>query len=114
MDLAKLRPLLYAMAREHVDNKALWDDVVQEAMIHVWKLVERNPDHPAAYFHKCARTRIQEASKRQTWTGHTGVRGKLIDPLRRSHWSLDQLTEDGYFSWEDETSTLALRCTVAQ
>jgi len=113
-DLTKIRPLLYAMALEHVDNRSLWDDVVQEAMIHVWRLVERDPNHSAAYFHKCARTRIQEVSKRQTWLGHTGTRGVPIDPLRRSHHSLDRLVDDGFFSWEDEDSTLALRCTVAQ
>ena len=67
-DLTKLRPLLYAMAREHVDNHSLWDDVVQEAIIHVWRLVERDPDHPAAYFQSalvCASKKRQSVRRGQ-------------------------------------------------
>lgn len=86
-------PLYYAMAKEHVDDPALWDDCVQEAAIHVWRLQQRGEDHPRPYYTKAARQRIKEVATRQTWTGYEGHRGKLIDPLRRPHDSLDQMFE---------------------
>lgn len=85
--------LYYAMAREFVRNPSLWDDCVQEAAIHVWRLQQRGLEHSPGYYHKAARRRIQEVSQRQTWTGHSGRNGKPIDPLRRPHDSLDVLRE---------------------
>lgn len=85
--------LYYAMAREHVNDPGMWDDCVQEAAIHVWKLQERGEDHPPAWYHKAARRRIQEVAQRQTWTGFQGHRGYPIDPLRRPHSSLDEIME---------------------
>lgn len=85
--------LYYAMAKEHVDDPGMWDDCVQEAAIHVWRLQQRGGDHTLAYYHRSARRRIQEVAKRQTWTGHGGKNGKPIDPLRRPHDSLDQMYE---------------------
>lgn len=85
--------LFYAMARDHVDDRNIWDDCVQEAAIHVWRLKQRGEDHPPAYYHKAARMRIKEVAMRQTWLGHTGRRGVPIDPLRRPHDSLDFMRE---------------------
>lgn len=86
-------PLYYAMAREYVDDPSMWDDCVQEAAIHVWRLKLRGLDNPPAYYHKAARRRIKEVAVRQTWTGHSGKHGKAIDPLRRPHDSLDVIRE---------------------
>lgn len=86
-------PLYYAMAKEHVDDRNLWDDCVQEAAIHVWRLRRRDPDHPDSYYHRAARRRIKEVATRQTWLGHSGRNGKPIDPLRRDHDSLDEIRE---------------------
>lgn len=85
--------LYYAMAKEFVDDKSMWDDCVQEAAIHVWRLQQRGEDHSPAYYNKAARTRIKEVATRQTWFGHTGRRGVPIDPLRRPHDSLDYMRE---------------------
>lgn len=89
--------LYYAMVKEHVDDRNLWDDCVQEAAIHVWRLQQRGIEHPDSYYHQAARRRIKEVAKRQTWLGHTGQRGPAhpIDPLRRPHDSLDQMAEAG-------------------
>ena len=86
--------LYYTMAREFVDDRNLWDDCVQEAAIHVWRLHQRGGDHTPAFYHKAARRRIQEVSQRQTWLGHSGKHGKPIDPLRRPHDSLDEMREN--------------------
>lgn len=86
-------PLLYSMVAEHVDDQNIWDDCVQEAAIHVWRLKRRGGEHPDSYYHRAARQRIKEVAKRQTWLGHTGKQGKPIDPLRLPHDSLDQLAE---------------------
>lgn len=85
--------LYYAMARENVDDPNLWDDCVQEAAIHVWRLRQRGGDEPDAYYHQAARRRIKEVARRQTWFGYQGRRGYPIDPLRRPHASLDQILE---------------------
>lgn len=86
-------PLYYAMAAEHVDDRSIWDDCVQEAAIHVWRLQQRGLDHPPRYYHLAARRRIKEVAKRGTWTGHTGRHGRPMDPLRRPHDSLDAMFE---------------------
>jgi DNA-directed RNA polymerase specialized sigma24 family protein len=85
--------LLYAMAREHVADRNLWDDCVQEARIHIWKLRRRDVPHSEAYLNKAARNRIREVATRQTWLGHSGRHGYPVDPLRRAHDSLDALRE---------------------
>lgn len=85
--------LYYAMAREHVDDPNLWDDCVQEAAIHVWRLRNRGLEHPDSYYHQAARRRIREVATRQTWTGYEGRHGRPIDPLRRAHDSLDAIRE---------------------
>lgn len=85
--------LYYAMAREHVDDPNLWDDCVQEAAIHVWRLQRRGIDHPPRYYHLAARRRIKEVAKRGTWTGYTSQQGRPVDPLRRPHSSLDAMFE---------------------
>lgn len=83
--------LFYAMVRENVLDRNMWDDLVQEARIHDWKMRTEHPGMSPQWYHKCARRRINEVSKRQTWTGYTSHRGHPIDPLRRAHDSLDQM-----------------------
>jgi hypothetical protein len=85
--------LFYAMAKQFVDDRNIWDDCVQEAAIHVWRLQQRGVEHPPAYYRKAARLRICEVAKRQTWFGYESHRGHPIDPLRRPHDSLDQIRE---------------------
>src|SRR5690242_6126383 len=84
--------LYYAMVAEHVDDKSIWDDCAQEAAIKVWQL-ERRGGYAPGQLHRAARRRIHEVATRQTWLGHTGTHGKPIDPLRRSHDSLDAIRE---------------------
>jgi hypothetical protein len=86
-------PLYYAMAREHVDDPNLWDDCVQEAAIHVWRLKRRGLEQSDGYYRLAARRRIKEVATRQTWTGYTSQRGRPVDPLRKPHDSLDQIRE---------------------
>jgi DNA-directed RNA polymerase specialized sigma24 family protein len=86
-------PLYYVMAKQYVDDPNLWDDCVQEAAIHVWRLRQRPEAHPPAYYRKAARRRITEVAQRQTWFGYESHRGHPIDPLRRPHDSYDQLVE---------------------
>lgn len=81
--------LLTSMALEISHDRSMDDDLIQEARIHVWLVQQRKPGMSRAFYNKCARTRIAEVSKRQTFTGHTGKRGVPIDPLRRPHDSLD-------------------------
>jgi hypothetical protein len=85
--------LYYAMVAEHVADTSIWDDCIQEAAIHVWKLQQRGVEQTPAYYHKAARRRIKEVATRQTWTGHSGRHGKAVDPLRRPHDSLDLMRE---------------------
>lgn len=86
-------PLFYAIAKQYVDDPNLWDDCVQEAAIHVWRLRERGEDHAPAYYNKAARLRIREVASRQLFFGHPGRRNYPIDPLRRPHDSLDEIRE---------------------
>lgn len=85
--------MLYAMAREYIEDRNLWDDCVQEARIHLWKLRQRGVPLSEAYSNKAARHRIMEVGRRQTWLGHSGRHGYPVDPLRRAHDSLDALNE---------------------
>lgn len=86
--------LYYAMVKEHVEDRSMWDDCVQEAAIHVWRLQQRGQDHPPAWYWKAARRRIKEVATRQTWTGYESKRGHPIDPLRRPHSSLDAMLHE--------------------
>lgn len=92
--------LFYRMAKELVYDRALWDDVVQEARIHDWRIRTTRPGMSDRWYHKCARRKISEVSRRQTWTGYVSHRGHPIDPLRRPHESLDQL--NGWARDDDE------------
>ena len=94
--LSAFSPLLWIMAREHVDDRNLHEDCVQEALIRVWQVAERQPRASPQYLRACARRRIQEVAKRQTWLGHTGKHGHPTDPLRRAHDSLDAIR-----GWDD-------------
>lgn len=91
--------MYYAMVAEQVADRNLWDDLVQEAAIHVWRLRRRGGEHTEAYYRKAARMRIRECASRQTWLGHTGRQGVPIDPLRRPHDSLDRIREEEGEQW---------------
>lgn len=83
--------LLKSMVLEHVNDRSWDDDLIQEARIHVWRVQSKKPGRSRAWYNKCARTRIREVAKRQTFTGHSGRRGYPMDPLRRPHDSLDEI-----------------------
>jgi DNA-directed RNA polymerase specialized sigma24 family protein len=85
--------MFYAMAKDYVSDRSLWDDCVQEARIHVWKLRQRGVPRTEAYYNKAARNRIINMGSRQTWLGHSGHHGYPVDPLRRPHDSLDLMYE---------------------
>lgn len=90
--------LYYAMAQEHVYDSNLWDDCVQEAVIHVWRMQERHPGKPKIWYNKCARSKIQEVGKRQKFFGQPARRGVSADPLRQPHDSYDQM----FLGWGQE------------
>lgn len=57
--------LYYAMVKDHVYDRNLWDDCVQEAIIEVWMVKEKHPGKPQAYYNAVARRHIQRVSKTQ-------------------------------------------------
>lgn len=86
-------PLYYMMAAEHVDDPSIWEDCVQEAAIHVWRLQQRGLNQSHGYYMQAARRRIKEVSKRGTFLGYTSQRGRPVDPLRKGCLSLDAMLE---------------------
>lgn len=90
--------LYYVMVQEYVYDRNLWDDCVQEAAIHVWRMRQRHPDRTQAWYNKCARSKIQEVSTRQKFFGQPERRGVPADPLRQPHDSYEQL----FTGWGNE------------
>lgn len=85
------------MAAEHVSDPNMWDDCVQEALIHTWLLRQKNPGRPEGYYNKAARRRIIEVAKTGFMTGMPRDQGKPVDPMRhrtRIH-SLDAPVGEG-------------------
>ena len=94
--VASFRPVARTMAAELVYDRSIRDDCTQEALIRVWEILTRKPDASRPYVHTSMRNRIKEVSSRQTFVGHTGSRGAPVDPLRRPHASIDEMTERGW------------------
>jgi DNA-directed RNA polymerase specialized sigma24 family protein len=69
---------------ERVGSHADADDVLQEARIATWRALPRaaTKDNPRAWLSVITFMRIIEILDRETWTGHTRVRGQPVDPLR--------------------------------
>lgn len=99
------RAVALTMASEIVEDKALFDDAVQEGIIQVWKVLSVKPDATRGYVHKAMRRRIREICVRQTFTGHTGKHNHPIDPLRKPHDSVEALSVDG---WEPSVELLEI------
>jgi hypothetical protein len=72
---AEVRPLLYAIAREWIDDKSLWDDCVQEGIIRIWQIESEGIPRSNAYLHKAARRRMREVAGTQLFFGHLEMIG---------------------------------------
>jgi DNA-directed RNA polymerase specialized sigma24 family protein len=94
-EIARYRPLVWALATEMV-SPALRHDAAQEGLIKVWEVLRDRPTASWGYVRRAVRNRLIDISRRQTFTGHTGRRGKAIDPLRRPHESLEALSANGW------------------
>lgn len=57
--------LYYLIVKEQVQDRALWDDCVQEAIIAVWMARQKHPGKPQTYYNAVARKRIQRVSQSQ-------------------------------------------------
>jgi len=101
VQVASFRPVSLAIASEIVYDRSLRDDCVQEALIRAWEILRSQPDASRPYIHKAIKCRIMDISMRQTFTGHTGQRGTLTDPLRRPHNSIDAMLDLGWEPTQD-------------
>ena len=57
--------LYYAMVKDHVEDRTIWDDCVQEAIIAVWQAREKFPGRDRTYYAAVARKRIKRVSSSQ-------------------------------------------------
>lgn len=95
--LARQRPLYLTIARRisRLDNA---DDLAQEAMLEVAKVLQREPGKPDAYYTKAAKFSIfNKIRERENWTGSSrGNRGgQPVDPLRHGTSSMDETFGEG-------------------
>jgi DNA-directed RNA polymerase specialized sigma24 family protein len=94
MTLESFEGLIKMQVREKVFDPSKWDDCEQEARIRVWEILRDRPEVSRGYIARATGRRIAEVSIRGLTTGHSGKRGKSIDPLRRDCISLDALSAD--------------------
>lgn len=78
----KERLIALQAAERHSDPND-WQDLLNEARITIWEVLNRRPDAPPAYIHAATRQRLTEVATRGVWFGMEGHRGKAIDPIRR-------------------------------
>jgi DNA-directed RNA polymerase specialized sigma24 family protein len=76
--------LLQIQVSERNRDAAIREDLIQEARITLWRVLERKPDAAPAYLHASTAQRLTELVTRgYQWFGMTGRQGLERDPLRR-------------------------------
>ena len=75
--------LIAIQAAERGARGPEWDDLLQEARIAIWRVLETRPGTSGAYINASAGKRITEVLTRGVWFGMEGHRGRPIDPIRR-------------------------------
>lgn len=75
--------LIEIQVSERNQDVNLREDLIQEARITVWKVLEKRPDAPGAYIHASTAKRIAEVLRGGTMTGQPTNQGKPRDPIRR-------------------------------
>ena len=76
--------LLQIQVSERNRDPNLRDDLINEARITVWRVLEKHPDASPAYVHTSSGNRIKEIVSGGIWFGMQGRQGLERDPLRRS------------------------------
>lgn len=76
--------LLQIQVSERNRDAAIRDDLINEARITVWQVLEKRPDASPAYVHTASANRITKIVSGATWFGMEGRQGLERDPLRRT------------------------------
>lgn len=95
LTLESFEPLINAYIYRKVQDRSIWEDCRQEARIIAWRVMQDRPDKPRQYIVTSIKNRINTVSARGSMTGSTCPQGFSVDPLRRSHDSIDALATRG-------------------